>query len=66
MAQVDKLAGDYELSMIDRYAQKFHLDPDIVYHKEFNSIFVFLEKWKREGEYYDRYRAAEKSISEMK
>lgn len=56
MAQVHKLSKHHRLDPIDRYAKEFGLDPDKVFWKtSFDTVFAFLEKWKDESEYNERF-----------
>lgn len=56
MAHVEKLFKFDRLDPIDRYASHFHLDPDKVFtDTSFDTLFYFLEKWKTEAEFNDRY-----------
>lgn len=64
LAEGSKLDGDFEKSLLDRFAKAYGLDPDFVYQKEFDTVFLFLGLWKREGEYADRYRAMEKTLTD--
>ncbi len=64
MAESDKLDAYFEESLIDQYAKAYGVDPEIVYLREFDSVFVFLNLWKQQGEYFDRYRAVEKAMNQ--
>lgn len=64
LAESSKLDSDFETSILDRYAKAYSLDPDFVYQKEFDTVFLFIGLWKREGEYADRYRAMEKTLTD--
>ena len=64
LADSTKLDEVFEVSIIDRYAQKYGMDPDVVYQKEFDTVFLFIDLWKREGEYGERYRKAEKELTQ--
>jgi hypothetical protein len=49
--------------MIDKFAQRYGLHPDSVYaHTSFDTISLFLSKWKEEMEADDRYHEIEKMI----
>lgn len=64
LANVHLLDDDYYLSLIDAYATHYGLDPNLqVWHMGFMDIFVFLKKWKKESEYWERYRKAEKMLT---
>lgn len=56
MAQVHKLSPYDDLSLIGRYAERFGLDPDHVYHNtSFDTIMAFTVMWKEVDEYHERY-----------
>lgn len=56
MAQAYKLSGFDDLAMIGKYAERFGLDPDEVYHKtSFDTLINFLWMWKENDEYSERY-----------
>lgn len=50
--------------MIEQYAQAFGLDPDFVWQKETDDIFIFLHLWKERSEYSERFRAIDKTMNE--
>lgn len=57
MAKVHRLNGYDDLSLIDRYAQKFGLDPDVVYDKtSFGTIINFAAMWHAMDEYNERFQ----------
>lgn len=52
--------------MIDRYSQKFSLDPNIVFKSAtFDDITIFLLKWKTEAEFNDAYMELEKQLNTL-
>lgn len=56
LAKVEKLFKHDRLDPIDRYASRFHLDPDKVFtDTSMDTIFAFLVKWKDESEYNERF-----------
>jgi hypothetical protein len=66
MAKVHLLRGFDDLDLIDRYAQKFGLDPDWVYdHTSFGTIINFAVKWHLEHEFQERYQFIWHSIHEQ-
>jgi len=42
------------------------MDPDDVFQKDFNTIFLFINLWKQQTEYGQRFRAVEKTMNEVK
>lgn len=51
--------------MIDRYAQKFCLNPNEVFKNcTFDDVTVFLIKWSEEMQYADRYSELERQMNE--
>lgn len=57
MAEVQRLYTFDDLSLIDKYAQKFGLDPDWVYdHTSFGTIINFAVMWKEQAEFDDRFQ----------
>lgn len=61
MKKLDRL---FEVSLLDQYAKEYALDPDVVYHKEMNTLLVFADLWGERARYFDRFRAAEKFLSD--
>lgn len=56
LAKVNRLNGFDDLSLIDRYAQKFGLNPDWVYENtSFGTIINFAIMWKEQDEYHERF-----------
>jgi hypothetical protein len=56
LAKVNRLQGYDDLSLIDRYAQRFGLDPDWVYdNTSFGTIINFAVLWKESDEYQERF-----------
>lgn len=56
MAGVERLNGFDHLSLIGKYAERFGLDPNWVYHNaSFNTVMNFLIMWKESDEYQERY-----------
>jgi hypothetical protein len=56
MAEVERLSGYDELSLIGKYAERFGLDPNYVYHNtSFNTVMNFLTMWKETEEYHERF-----------
>lgn len=50
--------------MIDRYAQKFSLDPNNVFkNATFDDVTGFLIKWNEEQGYQDRYMELERQMN---
>ena len=63
-AGVNRLDDFRYLDMIDRYSQKFCLDPNNVFkNTTFDDIAIFLIKWSEESQYSDRYTELERSIN---
>lgn len=60
MAGVDRLGGMKYLNMIGNFAKAFGLDPDLVYHKSFDTVTNFLVAWKEEAEFSERYAEIER------
>jgi len=56
MAKVHRLAAYDDLSLIGRYAERFGLDPDHVYHNtSFDTLIEFTVMWKESDEFQERY-----------
>lgn len=56
MAKVQRLNPFDDLSLIDRFAQKFGLNPDQVYlDSSFNTVINFAVMWKEMDEYNERF-----------
>lgn len=56
LAKVGRLQAHHDLDPIDKFAQRFGLDPDRVYWKSsFFTVTKFLIKWKEEREYDERF-----------
>lgn len=50
--------------MIDRYSQRFKLNPDFVFgNTTFDTVTLFLLKWRDEDEYMDTYQQIEKDMN---
>ncbi len=50
--------------MPEQYAMRFGVDPDVVWQKEFDDVFVWIDKWKSKDEFDGRYREIEKTLTE--
>jgi hypothetical protein len=56
MAKVDRLTRFNDLSMIGQFAERFKLHPNEVFSStDFDTVLVFLEMWKEESEYSERF-----------
>jgi hypothetical protein len=56
LAKVNRLYPFDDLSLIDKYARRFGLDPDWVYHNTaFGTITGFHVMWKEQEEYQERF-----------
>jgi hypothetical protein len=57
LAKVGRLVKFDDLSLIERYASKFGVDPDWVYdNTSFGTIANFAIMWKEMDEYQERYQ----------
>lgn len=57
MAEVHRLRKFDDLSLIGVYAEKFGMDPDVVFWKtSFDTLINFLVMWQQENEYQERYQ----------
>lgn len=57
LAKVHLLNGYDDLDLIDQYAAKFGIDPDVVYDKtSFGTVINFIVKWKLQAEYNERFQ----------
>jgi len=74
-AKFDRLVPYKYHDMIDKFAQRYGIPPDsrimaatnapafnVYHHVSFESISLFLQKWKEEMEADDRYHEIEKMI----
>lgn len=56
MAQSRRLIPYDDLSLIGGYAERFGLDPDMVFSKKsFHTVVNFHAMWKETDEYQERY-----------
>lgn len=63
MAQVDRLVGFADLSMVGKFAAAFGQHPDRIDEEtSFDTVSNFLFMWKEQGEFDDRYAAIEKEM----
>jgi hypothetical protein len=63
MAEVEKLAPISDAAMIAKVAKMFSLDPDEVYNKSADWVFMWLYVSKMEGEYQDRFNRVKELTS---
>ena len=55
MAKSERLSIFSDLALIDRYASRFGIDPDLVYYKSFNHVMNFVWMWNEQSDYNERY-----------
>lgn len=56
MAKVQRLIPFDDLSLIGRYAERFGLDPDVVFdNTSFATLINFSVMWKEVDEYHERF-----------
>lgn len=48
--------------MIGTIAERFGLDPDVVYNKPFNFVVNFMVMWREQEAYGKRLREADKAL----
>ena len=66
LAQVEKLNAIQDASMIGKVARIFNLDPDEVYEKSADWVFMWLYVNKMESEYQERYQKIYQDINSKK
>lgn len=64
MAKVQKLYPFDDLSLIEKYASKFSMDPDYVYdNTSFGTLMNFHILWKESEEYAERFNSIWQEIN---
>lgn len=63
LAEVEKLKPINDAAMIAKAAKMFGLDPDKVYEKSADWVFMWLYVAKMENEYQDRYQRVNEQIN---
>lgn len=63
-ANVDRLTPFADLSIIDQFAQTYHLDPDLVYLKSFNTVTKLMILWKERERFRKTYNMLKKLLEE--
>lgn len=63
IANVARLAPFADLSLINKFAEKFGLDPDQVYLKEFDTVMNMHWLWREQEEFQERYIMIEEMMS---
>jgi hypothetical protein len=66
LARVDRLHGFADLSIIERYASKFAMDPDDVWEKPYKDVAIWVWKWKEDEEYQERFETVWKQVNDKK
>lgn len=66
MAEVGRLKPFEYLEMIGSFAERFGLDPDLVYQKSsFETVTNFLLSWRSKLEFDDRFAEVQRLLNEM-
>jgi hypothetical protein len=60
---VGRLSPFADLSLINKFAERFGLDPDEVYNKSFDTVMNLHWLWKEQEEYQERYNEIEQMMS---
>ena len=64
MARSERLIPFQDLDLIGGYAEKFAMDPDVVYWQtSFHTLMNFVVMWKEKEEYRERFSYIWKEIS---
>jgi hypothetical protein len=66
LAGVARLSPFADLSLINKFAERFSMDPDAVYNKSFDTVMNFHWLWKEQEEYQERYNEIEQMMSNSK
>ncbi len=64
IAEANKLDRLFELSLIDTFAERYKLHPDVVFNTSFDTLINFADLWNERNNYFDRYREVESKLKE--
>lgn len=65
VAQANRLAPFSDLTLIGEFAERFAMDPDIVYtDKSFDTVINFSRMWKEQSDYQMRYVNIDRMMNE--
>jgi hypothetical protein len=65
IANVSRLTAFSDLSLIGDFAERFAMDPDIVYsEKSFDTVINFSRMWKEQSDYQMRYLNIDRMMNE--
>lgn len=66
IAESKRLEPFNDLAMIATVAERFSLDPDLIYDKPFNFVLNFVVMWREQEGYARRLREANKAMTDSK
>lgn len=66
LANVAKLSPFADLSLINKFAKEFGLDPDAVYNKSFDTVMNIHWLWKEQDEFQERYQEIQEMMQNSK
>jgi hypothetical protein len=66
MAGIERIAKLADLSIIDTFAQTYHLDPDVVYVKSFDTVMKMMILWKERERFQKVFHNLKKPLETAK
>jgi hypothetical protein len=63
MSEANKLDRLFEISLIDTFAERYSLHPDIVFNTDFDTLIILNDLWNERNNYFDRYREVETKLN---
>lgn len=54
----------FEISLIDVFAERYSLHPDVVFNTSFDTLINLNDLWNERANYFERYREASKVMKE--
>lgn len=64
LAEANKLDRLFEISLIDTFAERYSLHPDVVFNTSFDTLIILNDLWNERSNYFDRYREIEGKLKE--
>lgn len=63
-AEANLLDRLFEISLIDVFAERYSLHPDVVFNTSFDTLINLNDLWNERANYFERYREASKVMKE--